>query len=201
MLASCALGCPHSRNGQPLASTAAALPATRPIAETVYDGALAPGEIEAVLAHEIGHWRLHHVRRRLAANAAVSLAVLWIAFHLVRWPQLPGLAGMEVASFPARAAIVGFLASLGSLPLAPLVSWLSRRDERAADRFASRLTGRPEDLAAALAVLARDNLANLSPHPVYAWFFHSHPPVAERIRRLRTTERPGNGARLGGAEG
>lgn len=154
-------------------------------------GALAPGEIEAVLAHEIGHWRLHHIRRRLIANAIVSLVGLWVVFQLVRWPGLPGLVGVDVASLPARAVIVGFLASLGSLPTSPLVSWLSRRDERAADRYASRLTGRPGDLAAALARLARDNLATLYPHPVYAWFFHSHPPVAERIRGLRAVERAG----------
>jgi len=62
---------------------------------------------------------------------------------------------------------------------------LSRRDEYQADRFACALSGDAEALAAALVKLSRDNLANLRPHPVYAAFHYSHPPVIERVRRLR----------------
>jgi STE24 endopeptidase len=81
--------------------------------------------------------------------------------------------------------VVGFLGSLAMFPLTPLFSFLSRRDEREADRFASVLTGHPEALADALIKLSRENLSNLHPHPLYAKFYYSHPPVVERIRDLR----------------
>jgi STE24 endopeptidase len=61
---------------------------------------------------------------------------------------------------------------------------LSRRDEREADWFASDLTGRPQAMASALVKLSRENLSNLHPHPLYAKFYYSHPPVVERIRKL-----------------
>jgi STE24 endopeptidase len=162
--------------------------------DTLLTGA-APGEILAVLAHEMGHWKLRHVLRRLLTLEATALVALFAAFRVLRWEGLPNLAGLPIASFPARVMIAGFAASLLALPLAPLGSALSRRDEWAADRYATRLTGTPGDLASALAKLARDNLANLHPHPLYAWIFYSHPPVGERIRELRRAATvPGGGA-------
>ena len=162
--------------------------------DTLLSGA-AHGEILAVLAHEMGHWKLRHVLRRLVTLEAVALVGLYAAFRILRWEGLPHLAGLAIASFPARVMIAGFAASLLALPLAPLGSALSRRDEWAADRYAARLTGAPAELASALAMLARDNLANLHPHPLYARIFSSHPPVAERIRALRrAAPNPGGAA-------
>ena len=80
--------------------------------------------------------------------------------------------------------ILGFLASILFFPLSPLSSWFSRRDEWQADAFAGDLHGEPADLATALVNMSRDNLTNLHPHPLYAWFYYSHPPLAERVRRL-----------------
>jgi STE24 endopeptidase len=80
---------------------------------------------------------------------------------------------------------VGFAGSLVMFPLTPLFSFISRRNEREADRFAGNLTGQPEALASALVKLSRENLSNLHPHPLYAKFYYSHPPVVERIRSLR----------------
>jgi len=77
------------------------------------------------------------------------------------------------------------LSSLVMFPLTPVFSALSRRDEREADQYASDLTGRPDAMASALVKLSRDNLANLHPHPLYAKFHYSHPPVVERIRMLK----------------
>ena len=79
-----------------------------------------------------------------------------------------------------------FLSSLVTFPLTPLFSYLSRRDEREADRFAVDLAQDPEAMASALVKLSRENLSNLHPHPLYAAFYYSHPPVVERIRRLRS---------------
>lgn len=146
------------------------------------------GEILAVLAHEVGHWKLKHILRRLLGAQATMLAALWIAHRLIGWEGLPGLAGVEEASFAARAMILCVLAGIVAFPLTPLGSALSRRHEWQADRFACRLTGRPGDLASALVKLARENLANLHPHPLYAWFHYSHPPMAERVARLQEEE-------------
>lgn len=146
---------------------------------------MTPPEILAVLAHEIGHWKLRHILKRIILTEALALAALFVAARLLRWPGLPELVGLEGASFPARALILAFIASIVVFPFTPIASALSRRDEWQADEYACEQTGRPEDLDSALVKLARDNLANLHPHPLYAKFYYSHPPVVDRIRRLR----------------
>jgi STE24 endopeptidase len=142
-------------------------------------------EIVAVLAHEIGHWKLRHILKRLAVAELMLLVGAWLTFIVVQWPGLPGMLGMESASLPARLVIFGFIASLVMFPVTPISAWLSRRDELAADRFACRMTGNPTALASALIKLSVENLANLHPHPIYARFYYSHPPTVERVRTLR----------------
>ncbi|HEY6871905.1 MAG TPA: M48 family metallopeptidase [Geobacteraceae bacterium] len=143
------------------------------------------GEILSILAHEAGHWKRGHIRKRLLFLEAGGLAFLYVAFRLLAWGGLPGLVGLSQASFAGQAVILAFVGSLAAFPFSPLGSWLSRRHEWEADRFACDLTGAPEDLATALIKLSRENLANLHPHPLYARFYYSHPPVVERVRRLR----------------
>ena len=142
-------------------------------------------EILAVLAHEAGHWKRRHVRKRIAVTEAIALGVLFAASRLIGAPSLPRLFGLATASFPARAVMLVAIGGLLAFPLTPLASWLSRRYEWEADRFAADLTRAPERLASALAKLARENLSNLHPHPLYSRFYDSHPPVVERIRHLR----------------
>jgi STE24 endopeptidase len=142
-------------------------------------------EILAVLAHEAGHWKKRHVLKRIVLTESMALCGLFLAFHLLTGNGLPGMIGLADASFFARVVILGFLSSLVMFPLTPLFSYLSRRDEREADRFASELTGSPNAMASALVKLSRENLANLHPHPLYAMFHYSHPPVVERIRELQ----------------
>jgi STE24 endopeptidase len=144
------------------------------------------GEIVAVLAHEIGHWKLGHVGKRLLLAEAGALLGSWVAYQTLNWEGLPGLLGYDSLSLAARLVILGFIASLAMFPLTPLSAWLSRRDEYAADNFAAEITAAPEELATALVKLSAENLANLHPHPLYAWFYYSHPPVVERIGRLRS---------------
>lgn len=146
---------------------------------------MTPEEILAILAHEAGHWKKGHIRRRLWSAELLSLAAFFIAFHLLQWGGLPQLLGIAQASFFAQVVILGFLGSLVSFPLTPFGNWLSRRHERQADRFAVELTGEPASLASALVKLSKENLANLHPHPLYAWFHYSHPPIVERVRALR----------------
>jgi STE24 endopeptidase len=143
------------------------------------------GEIVAVLAHEIGHWKKGHIWKRLLTAELMALVGTWLSFRLLYWPGLPGLVGLPAdTSLPARMVVLGFIGSLVLFPLTPLSAWLSRRHEREADHFATDLTGRPEDLASALVKLAAENLSNLFPHPLYAAFYYSHPPAVERVRKL-----------------
>ena len=141
-------------------------------------------ELLAILAHEAGHWKQGHIWKRLVLMEGGGLVLFYAVHLLLGWGGLPGLFGADGGSFAAQVVMVGFLVSLAAFPLTPLSSWLSRRHEWEADRFAVELTGRPGALASALVKLSRDNLANLHPHPVYAAFYYSHPPVVARIARL-----------------
>ena len=144
------------------------------------------GEIVAVLAHEIGHWKRGHIWKRLLWAEVLALAGSWISFKLLVLPGLPGLLGLPgEISFPARMVVLGFLASLVLFPLTPFSAWRSRCHEREADRFAADLTGRPQDLASALVKMSAENLSNLFPHSLYAAFYYSHPPTVERVRQLQ----------------
>ncbi|MDA8414694.1 MAG: M48 family metallopeptidase [Desulfobacteraceae bacterium] len=144
-------------------------------------------EILAVLAHEAGHWKKGHIRKRIVASEAAAFAGLVAAYWLLRWGGLPGLLGIGRLSFAGQTMILGFLMSLVSFPFTPLSSWFSRRHEREADRFATEISGMPDALASALIKLSKENLSNLHPHPLYATFHYSHPPVVERVNALRNS--------------
>lgn len=144
-----------------------------------------PKEILAVLAHEIGHWKRRHVLKRLCLSAAMALMALYAAFRLVQWGSLPRLVGLSGASLPAQTLILWVMATTIGFLLTPALSSLSRRNEIEADCFASELTRDPEALSSALVKLSVENLANLHPDPLYAWMYYSHPPVVERVKRLR----------------
>jgi len=116
---------------------------------------------------------------------AVALMWTYLTFRLLSWDGLPGLLGLEGTSLYANVVIISFLGSIVLFPLTPFSTFLSRRHEREADRFAAVLTGQPEALASALIKLTRENLSNLRPHPWYAAFYYTHPPVIERIKTLR----------------
>ena len=142
------------------------------------------GEVLAVLAHEVGHWKKGHIWKRLVMTELLGLASCYLAYRLTAWGGLPGLLGLPHASFAAQLVILAFIGAIAAFPFAPLSSWLSRRQEREADRFAADLTGEPAALASSLIKLSRENLSNLHPHPLYAQFYYSHPPVVERVRQL-----------------
>jgi len=144
------------------------------------------GEIVAVLAHEIGHWKKGHIWKRLVVAEILALAGSWLSFQALNWPGLPDTLGLTAdISLPARMVVVGFIASLLLFPMTPFSAWRSRCHEWEADRYAADLTGRPGDLASAMVKLSVENLSNLFPHPLYAAFYYSHPPAVERVGRLR----------------
>lgn len=148
------------------------------------------GEIVAVLAHEIGHWKKGHIWKRLVWAEISAFVGAWLSFKLLLWQGLPGLLGLPSdISLPAKMVILGFIASIVMFPLGPFSAWRSRCHEREADQFASDLTGKPENLASALIKMSAENLSNLFPHPLYANFYYSHPPVVERVATLNKMKR------------
>lgn len=148
-------------------------------------------EILAVLAHEAGHWKKKHILKMIIAAEIISFFVIYAIFRILQTDFLTDLFLIQQETFFAKIIIIGFLGGILSLPFAPLSSLISRRFEREADRFAFFLTGNNESMTTALIKLSKDNLSNLHPHPLYAAFYYSHPPVVQRIQHLRNLKRDG----------
>jgi STE24 endopeptidase len=141
-------------------------------------------EAVAVLAHEIGHWRRRHVARGVALGLGSQLLSLLVLSRLVAWPPLFRAFGFDDPSLHAAAALALLAGGSFTFFLAPLGAWLSRRHEREADRYAVRLTGLPGALRSALVRLGEENLSSPRPHPWYAAWHHSHPPLLERLEAI-----------------
>jgi STE24 endopeptidase len=142
-----------------------------------------PAEIEAVLAHELGHFRLRHITQRLLLSMLATFLGLAALAWLARQPEFYSALGVPVAS-PAAALLLFMVAVPVFLFFTtPLGSWWSRRHERQADDFAARYSDAGQ-LASALVKLYRDNASALTPDRVHSAFFDSHPPAPERIARL-----------------
>ncbi len=148
---------------------------------------LSPEELEAVLAHEIGHYKKGHVPKMLALSAVLSLAGLWILALLINAPWFVQAFGFDYQqSGPGPALLLfGLLSGLFTFWLSPLLGLLSRKHEYESDRFASEYTG-PKSMINALRKLSRKNLSNLTPHPLYSAFYYSHPTLFERERALQS---------------
>jgi STE24 endopeptidase len=147
---------------------------------------LSPPEIEAVLAHELGHFKHKHITKRLTISLVSSLALFgilgwlsqqtWFYQGLGITPLSTGNNGVALLLFFLVLPVFTFL-------FTPLMSWLSRQDEFEADRFAASQS-QASDLVSALVKLFNDNAATLTPDPVHSAFYDSHPPAAIRIRAL-----------------
>lgn len=144
-------------------------------------------EILVVLAHEAGHWKRRHVFKQVMLAEVLSFAGFYLVARCLGWPLLYQTFGFTESISYVGLFLVGALASPFTYFAQPLASAISRMFEREADDFALELMKTPEPMCGALKRLASDNLANLTPHPLYAWFYYSHPPLVERIERLRGT--------------
>ena len=140
-------------------------------------------EAAAVLAHEIGHYRRRHVQKRLAAGLAGTLVLLWLLARLTGWPPLFHAFGFGAPSSHAALALFALCAGAFTFFLDPISSWLSRRNEYEADRFAVRLTGGGA-LRSALLRLHGQNLSALRPHPWHSAWHDSHPRLVERLAAI-----------------
>jgi STE24 endopeptidase len=148
---------------------------------------LSPGEVDAVLAHELGHYKHKHIVQRIVLMFAISLAGFallgWLAARVWFYTGLgvrPNLAGPNDAL-----ALLLFMLALPVFTyfVSPLMAQFSRRHEFQADAFAATQTS-GHDLGSALLKLYEDNASTLTPDPVYVKFYYSHPPATERLARL-----------------
>jgi STE24 endopeptidase len=149
---------------------------------------LEPLEVEAVLAHELGHFKRQHIRKRLLVSFALSFVMLailgwvstqpWFYFGLGVTPDLTGYnGGLALALFMLVAPVFGFF-------FTPLGSLASRKHEYEADHFAAQKSS-ANALISALVKLYQDNASTLTPDPIYTAFYSSHPPAPLRIAHLQ----------------
>jgi STE24 endopeptidase len=145
---------------------------------------LTPPEVEAVLAHELGHFRLRHVLKRIVWIFAGSLAFLWVLDFLMHQDWF--YAGLNVEARSTAVALVLFFLVVPSFTflLQPLLSSYSRKHEFEADHYAAQ-NASAGDLASALVKLYKDNASTLTPDPVHSAFYDSHPPALARISKLQ----------------
>ncbi len=138
----------------------------------------------AVLAHEMGHYKMKHIRRMLLVQTVFLLVSLYVLSLLIDYPPLFAAFGLQPSSYAAL-VLFSLLAGPFTFYIGPLMNRLSRKHEYEADRF-SALTlrdGRP--MEEALISLTVKNLANLTPHPWYSAYHYSHPSASERIKAIR----------------
>jgi STE24 endopeptidase len=154
---------------------------------------LEPTEVEAVLAHELGHFKHRHIVKRLVWTFALMLAMLWVLGQLKT--QLWFYQGLGVNTPSTAAALLLFFMVLPvfTFIFAPLSSLMSRKHEYEADAFAAKTCaesgGSANDLITALVKLYRDNAATLTPDPLHSMFYDSHPPASLRIAALQQLTR------------
>lgn len=151
---------------------------------------LAPQEIEAVLAHELGHFKLKHIIKRIAIMFALSLAFLALLGYLKTQLWFYTGLGVDPLLLPGQNSdamvLLLFMLVLPvfTFPLGPLTSLSSRKHEFEADAFAARHTD-ARDLVSALVKMYEDNASTLTPDPLHSAFYDSHPPASVRIRQLK----------------
>jgi len=144
-----------------------------------------PDELLTILAHEIGHFKLGHIRKMMFASIMHTGLLLFLLSLFIRNPGLFAAFGMEHLSIYASLVFFGFLYSPISTLLSIAMNYFSRRHEYAADRYSVRTTGKPDAFITALKRLSVDSLTNLTPHPLKVFIEYSHPPILQRIKALR----------------
>ena len=144
---------------------------------------LLPVEVEAVLAHELGHFRHHHVLKRIAMLFAMSLAFLAALGQLMNANWFFNGLGVTGQNSALALILFFFVVPVFTFLLTPLMSLLSRHHEFEADRYAAQHAS-ANDLITALVKLYDDNAASLTPDPLHSLFYDSHPPAALRVKRL-----------------
>lgn len=145
-------------------------------------------EIVAVLAHEIGHNKKHHVVQGLILSLIQTCIVLFIFSLLINNPALSKALGVEQPNFHIGLVAFGILYTPVSFVLGIFMNMLSRKNEYQADEFAA-VNFKPEALASALKKLSVTSLSNLTPHKTYVFFHYSHPTLLQRLEFIKKFEK------------
>jgi STE24 endopeptidase len=149
---------------------------------------LAPAEIEAVLAHELGHFKLKHIVKRIAVLFALSLAFLallgWLKTQVWFYTGLGVMPLLGQSNDAMALLLFSLVLPVFTFPFSPLTSITSRKHEFEADAFAASHSD-ARDLVSALVKMYEDNASTLTPDPIHSAFYDSHPPASVRIRQLR----------------
>ena len=141
-------------------------------------------QILAVLAHEFGHYKLHHIKKLFVLNSVSSLIGLYLLSQLFRVEVFYYGFGFSHPSNYAALVIFSLGVSALSFLFTPFFSILSRRFEYHADKFAIAALEKPKAMAEVIALLTKKNLLNVNPHPWYSFFHYSHPAPVERVRAI-----------------
>lgn len=144
---------------------------------------LEPQEVEAVLAHELGHFKKKHITKQLIRSTFSSLIGLYILSLLMTWPDFFLGHGSATAGTHIALVLFTLVAGIYTFFLTPIFSWISRKYEFEADEFASKYAN-ANDLISALVKLYKDNASTLTPDPTYSAYYHSHPPALIRVKHL-----------------
>ncbi|MDE2599266.1 MAG: M48 family metallopeptidase [Rhodocyclaceae bacterium] len=148
---------------------------------------LSPPEVEAVLAHELGHYKHGHIKKRIAMLAVLSLGFLWLLGQLIEAPWFYAGLGMPYQGTAVALILFSLALPVFTFPLGPLTSALSRKHEYEADAYAASQT-QASDMVTALVKLYRDNAATLTPDPLHSLYYDSHPPASARIAHLQGSQ-------------
>jgi STE24 endopeptidase len=146
---------------------------------------LAQEEIEAVLAHEIGHYKRGHIPQRLVTMALLQFAAFAAIAWLAQAPWFNAAFGLPAGVLAPTFLLFSLLSGLATFWFSPLSHWVSRKHEYEADAFAKNAMSGPVPLVGALRKMSQKNLSNLTPHPLYSAVYYSHPTLVERERALQ----------------
>ena len=141
-------------------------------------------ELEAVLAHEIGHYKKKHIPKMLVFSALSSLAGFYLISVFAKQEWFYRAFGFETTNIAPALLLFTLLSGVVMFWFSPLAHWWSRRYEYQADAFAREVMNEPQSLIGALRKLNEKNLSNLTPHPLYSGFYYSHPTLVERETAL-----------------
>jgi STE24 endopeptidase len=159
-------------------------------------------ELLSVMGHEIGHWKMKHIFKMIAAVSALSGVLLFLASRILAHPWIYNAVGLgeSFSKIGFNGPLIGVALYVVSilfeplnLLLSPLMNWQSRKYEYQSDAYALTLNSSASDMKGALIKLSQKNLSNLFPHPLYVIFHYSHPPLLDRLKAIDDLEnRMGN---------
>ena len=147
---------------------------------------LSTKEIIAVLAHEMGHFKLRHIPQMMLASIAQTGIMFFLLSLFLSFDAVGQAFKMAETSIYSSLIFFGFLYSPINLFVSVFFNYLSRKNEFEADRYAAASTGNPDGLIQSLKKLSKANMSNLTPHPFYVFLHYSHTPLLQRIRRVYT---------------